>query len=91
MIPPNSATQPREAGHRKTTNTSNTTRTSRNGILNVEARDIQVLPNDQLFHGAQVEGVQGVLDSEAVPASVLRDLAEVVGQQLLFADELHVR
>lgn len=41
------------------------------------SRNVQVLPDDEGLNGAELEGLQSILDTEAVFACILTDLVEV--------------
>ena len=53
--------------------------------------DVEVLPYNQRLHGTKFKRLQGVVDTEAVLASILTDLVEVLLDQLLLLHELDVR
>ena len=53
--------------------------------------DVEVLPYNQRLHGTKFKRLQGVVDSEAVLASILADLVEVLLDQLLLLHEFDVR
>lgn len=55
------------------------------------AGDVQALPDDQGLHGTKFEGLEGVVDTEAVLAGILADLVEVALNELLLLYELDVR
>ena len=45
--------------------------------------DVEVLPYNQRLHGTKFKRLEGVVDTEAVLASILADLVEVLLDQLL--------
>jgi hypothetical protein len=53
--------------------------------------DIQVFPNDQRLNGAELESLEGILNTKTISACVLADFVEVLLDQLLFLNELDVR
>ena len=55
-----------------------------------EARDVQILPNDQSFHCAQFKTLEGIFNTEAVLASVLADLVKVLLDQPLLLHKLDI-
>ena len=55
------------------------------------AGDVEVLPDDQSFDGAELESLESVFDTEAISASILADLVEILLDELLLLDELDVR
>ena len=61
------------------------------GVAEDVAGDVQVLPNDEGLHGTKLEGLECVVDTETVLASVLADLVEVLLDELLLLNELDVR
>ena len=54
------------------------------------SRDVQILPYDQSLNGTKLKGLECVLDTEAVPASILTDLIEVLLDKLLLLHELDI-
>ena len=60
------------------------------GVAEDVAGDVQVLPNDEGLHGTKLEGLECVVDTETVLASVLADLVEVLLDEPLLQDELYV-
>jgi hypothetical protein len=60
------------------------------GVTQGVARDVEVLPYDERLDGTEVERLEGVLDTEAVPAGVLTDFVEVLLNELLLLDKLDV-
>mmetsp|Transcript_30137 Transcript_30137/g.49809 ORF Transcript_30137/g.49809 Transcript_30137/m.49809 type:complete len:431 (+) Transcript_30137:808-2100(+) len=65
-------------------------RLARLRVLHREPQQLEVVPDHQRLHGAQVQRLQRVLHHEAVLARVLGDLLEVLLQQLLLLHQLHV-
>ena len=53
--------------------------------------DIKIFPNDEGLNGAQLESLEGIINTEAVFAGVLADLVKVLLDELLLLDELDVR
>jgi hypothetical protein len=60
------------------------------GVAQGVPRDVEVLPYDERLDGTEVERLEGVLDTEAVPAGVLTDFVEVLLDELLLLDKLDV-
>lgn len=54
-----------------------------NSALSHQPVDVQVVPHDERFHSAQIETLERVVHHEAVLASVLVDLVEVLLQEPL--------
>lgn len=53
-------------------------------------RDVEVLPYDERLHSTEFQRLERIIDTEAVLASVLADLVEVLLNQPLLLDEFDV-
>ena len=52
--------------------------------------DVKVLPNDESFNGPHFQGLQGVIYTEAVPASVLADFVKVLLNEFFLLNKLDI-
>jgi len=52
--------------------------------------DVKVLPNNKSFDGPQFQGLQGVVDTKAVPAGVLADFVKVPLNEFFLLNKLDV-
>ena len=52
--------------------------------------DVEVLQDDQSFYGAELESLESVFDTEAISASILADLVEILLDELLLLHELDI-
>mmetsp|Transcript_43083 Transcript_43083/g.87117 ORF Transcript_43083/g.87117 Transcript_43083/m.87117 type:complete len:426 (-) Transcript_43083:275-1552(-) len=59
-------------------------------VLEHDAVRVELVPHDQHLHRAELEGIQRVLEHEAVFPAVGGDLVEPLLQQLLLLHQLHV-
>ncbi|KAI3478310.1 hypothetical protein L1887_59786 [Cichorium endivia] len=59
-------------------------------VLEHVAHHVEVLPHDECLDGTQVERFEGVVEAEAVLASLHGDLVKVLLDELLLLDELDV-
>jgi len=60
------------------------------GIPKDVACDVQVLPDDKSLDSAQLQGLECIVDTEAVFARVLTDFVKVSLDEFLFLNELDV-
>merc|ERR1719369_2496829 len=63
---------------------------ARGVILQSDSLNIQVFPANKSLHCTHLQGLEGVIHSEAVLSGVLRDFVKIAADQLLLLDELDV-
>mmetsp|Transcript_6851 Transcript_6851/g.12224 ORF Transcript_6851/g.12224 Transcript_6851/m.12224 type:complete len:314 (+) Transcript_6851:1921-2862(+) len=59
-------------------------------IPQYETIDVQILPNDKMFHCAQLQGLQRVLDHETILARILANFIHILLKQFLLLDQLNL-
>ena len=79
----------KETGYQNKERMSGTCHTSR-GIAKDISGDVKVFPDNECFDGAKLKGLESVVNSKAVLASVLADLVKVLLNEFLLLNKFHV-
>lgn len=61
------------------------------GVAENITGNIEILPDDEGFHGSELEALEGVIDTETIPPSVLTNLVKVSLDEPLLLNKLDVR